>query len=81
VPRSPKFEERCDDLAGHIYDYANPHQAADQFMKTTRKICEYVGRTYKYGLDAKTVLEAMAKPMFTEPTDPDVTTIIITKSL
>jgi hypothetical protein len=57
-----------------VYDYANPRQAADQFTKTTRKICEYVGRTYKYGADAKTTLKTMAEPTFTEPTDPDATT-------
>jgi hypothetical protein len=55
----------------HIYyDYANPRQAADIFTKTTREICEYVGRTYKYGADTKTVLETLTTPVFPEPTDP-----------
>jgi hypothetical protein len=74
--RAPKFEGRCDDLTGHIYDYTNAlRQAEDQFTKTTHEICEYVSRMYyKYGVDAKTSLKTMAKPTFKEPsTDPDAT--------
>jgi hypothetical protein len=58
---------------GHVYDYANPRQAADQFIKTLCEICEYIGRTYKYGADMKTTLETMADPVFTEPTYPPAT--------
>jgi hypothetical protein len=47
APKTVKFEGRCEDLTGHVYDYANPCQAADQFTKTTDEICEYVGRMYK----------------------------------
>jgi hypothetical protein len=54
----------------HIYDFANPRQAADQFTKTTQEICEYVGRMYKYGADTKTALKSLAVPTFTELTDP-----------
>jgi hypothetical protein len=71
--RAPKFKGRCDNLTGHIYNYANPQQAVDQFTKATRDICEYVGRTYKYGADAKMVLETLAEPTFTEPMDLDAT--------
>jgi hypothetical protein len=39
----PKFGGRCEELTGHIYDYASPRQATDQYTKTTREICEYVG--------------------------------------
>jgi hypothetical protein len=65
APRAPKFDGRCDDLSGHIYDYANDRQAADQFTKTsTREICEYVRRTYKYGA----ALETLSEPTFAKPT-------------
>jgi Reverse transcriptase (RNA-dependent DNA polymerase)/Zinc knuckle len=67
--RASKFEGRCDDLKGHIYDYANPRQAADQYTKTTREICEYVGRTYKYGADTKSALENLAVPTLAPPAD------------
>jgi hypothetical protein len=65
-----RFEGRCEELAGHIYNYAGPKQAADQYTKTTREICEYVGRNYKHGADAKIALETLAVPTFPEPTDP-----------
>jgi hypothetical protein len=73
APRAAKFEGRCDDLTGHVYDYASPRQAADQFTKTTCKICKYVGRMYKYGADTKAVLETLMEPTFAEPTDPAAT--------
>ena len=47
APRTPKFEAKCPDLKGHIYDAADFRQS-DQYMKTTREIAEYVGCTYKY---------------------------------
>jgi hypothetical protein len=43
-----KFEGRCNDLKGHIYDCANTAKAADMYTKTTREIIEYIGRTFKY---------------------------------
>ena len=70
APKAPKFEGRCEELSGHVYDYANARKAADQFTKTTREICEYVGRTYKYGADTRTALESLAVPVFVEPLDP-----------
>jgi hypothetical protein len=52
APRAPKFEGRCTDLKGHIYDCSDVRQS-DQYTKTTKEIAEYVGRTYKYGGDAR----------------------------
>ena len=66
----PQFEGRCEDLKGHIYDYANPYQAANQYTKMTREICEYVSCTYKYGADTKIALETLNVPMFAQPEDP-----------
>jgi hypothetical protein len=48
--RSPKFEGKCNDLKGHIYDCTNIRQA-DQYTKTTKKISEYIGCTFKFGMD------------------------------
>ena len=49
IPRQePKFEGKCDDLKGHIYDCSNVRQP-DIFMKKTKEIGELVRRTYKYG--------------------------------
>lgn len=69
-PRVPKFEGKCPELAGHIYDYSNARQAADKYTKTTREICEYVGRTYKFGADTKVALQTLKKPVFQDPPDP-----------
>ena len=67
--RTPKFEGRCDDLKGHIYDFGGPKQS-DMFTKTTREIGEYVGRTYKYGNDVRLAITNMAVPTIQPPADP-----------
>jgi hypothetical protein len=36
APRAPKFEGKCPDLKGHIYDASDMRQS-DQFIKTTAK--------------------------------------------
>ena len=69
-PRVPKCEGRTEELAGHIYDYANSRQAADKYTKTTHEICEYLGRTLKHGADTMTALETLAMPVLPEPADP-----------
>jgi hypothetical protein len=70
-PKEPRFEGRCSDLSGHIYDCSNTRQA-DVYAKTTREVAEYVGRTYNYGTNAKiAVVETLALPTFlTMPSDP-----------
>jgi hypothetical protein len=42
-----------------------------QFTKTTHEICKFIGRMYKYRVDAKTALETMTEPLFMLPMDPD----------
>ena len=41
-----KFEGDCDDLKGFIYDCSDLWQT-DMFMKTNKKVDEYVGKKYK----------------------------------
>jgi Reverse transcriptase (RNA-dependent DNA polymerase)/Zinc knuckle len=71
APRQPKFEGLCDELRGHIYDCsdAQSHQT-DQFIKTTRMISLYVGRTMKYGGDVKVAVENIKMPAIEMPADP-----------
>jgi hypothetical protein len=52
APKMIKFEGKCADLKGHIYDCSDVRQS-DQFTKTTKEVAEYVGRTYKYDGDAR----------------------------
>ena len=44
VPRQPKFEGMCDELKGHVYDCSDARQE-DLFIKTTKEVAEFVGRT------------------------------------
>jgi hypothetical protein len=55
TPKETKFEGRGDPLNGYIFD-CSYHQS-DEYTKTIKEITEYVGRTYKYGNDAKLVIE------------------------
>jgi hypothetical protein len=66
--KEPKFEGRIDALSGHIYDCS--FKQADTYTKTTREIAEYVGRTFKFGNDARLAVEFLAPPLFTPPSDP-----------
>jgi hypothetical protein len=40
------------------------------FVKTTKEIAEYFGRTFKKGSDARLAIENLSLPMFTLRTDP-----------
>jgi hypothetical protein len=42
IIKQPKFEGKCVDLKGHIYDCSDTSQS-HIFMKTTKEIAEYVG--------------------------------------
>lgn len=69
VPRAPKFEGKCSELKGHIYDCSDSRQS-DQFTKTTKEIAEYVGRTYKYGGDIRVVVGNLEETTIDPPKDP-----------
>jgi hypothetical protein len=43
TPKESRFEGSCDDLKASVYDVT---AGKDTFLKTTRKIAEYVGREY-----------------------------------
>ena len=66
--KSTKFEGRCADLKGHIFDCSGPTQA-DRYVVTKREIEEYIGRTYKYGNDTKRTLEN--GELYQPPVPPD----------
>ena len=72
APRAPKFEGKCADLKGHIYDCSDVRQS-DQYTKTTKEIAEYVGRTYKYGGDLRLAIETLQMHVFDTPKDPPET--------
>jgi hypothetical protein len=49
IPHTLCFKGQCEELKMHVYD-TNDICQADQFIKTTQEICDYIGRTYKYGM-------------------------------
>jgi hypothetical protein len=69
VQQQPKFEGKCADLKGHIYDYSNARQA-DLYAETTMKIAEYVGKEYSYSGDIRRLVTLLERPVIPEPTDP-----------
>jgi hypothetical protein len=69
VIRQPKFEGKCNDLKGHIYDCSDVRQS-DIFVKTTKEIAEYAGHTFKKGSDARLAVENLSIPTLVPPTAP-----------
>jgi hypothetical protein len=69
VQQQPKFEGKCVDLKGHIYDNSNARQA-DLYAKTTKEIAEYVGKEYSYSGDIRRLVTRLERPVIPEPTDP-----------
>jgi hypothetical protein len=67
--KQPKFEGRCAELKGHIYDCSDARQS-DIFMKTMKEIAEYVGRTFKKGSDTRLAVENLTMPTLTLPVAP-----------
>ena len=66
--KTGKFEGRCDELKGHVYDCSNPRQAADEYTRTTKEIAEYTG--IRYGAEVKMTIETLRKPILPVPDDP-----------
>ena len=70
VSPQSKFEGRCPDLKGHIYDCVDSRQS-DMFQRTTREIAEYVGREYaRNGGDISYAIAEQERPTIPEPVLP-----------
>ena len=65
--RHSRFEGECDDLKGAVYDVA---AGRDTFMKTTRSIAEYVGRSYDDASDFRTGMVNLELPAVDAPDNP-----------
>jgi hypothetical protein len=64
------FEGDCDDLKGFIYDCSDLRQT-DMFMKTNKKVAEYVDKKYKdYTCDMQALVKNLEMPKFVLPIDP-----------
>jgi hypothetical protein len=69
VTRQPRFQGKCDDLKGYIYDCSDWRQA-DVYTKTTKEIGEYIGRTYCHGSDVRRAVQTLVMPVMIVPADP-----------
>jgi hypothetical protein len=67
--RQPRFQGKCDELKGHIYDCSDSRQS-DVYTKTTKEIGEYIGRTYRYGSDVRRAVQKLTMPNMPVPADP-----------
>ena len=67
----PKFEGREPSLKGFIYD-ATGERNPDQYIKTTKEIINYVGRTYtKYTAEFTQAMRDLKLGALTAPANPD----------
>ena len=66
----PKFEGKCSDLTGFIYDCSDNFQS-DRFTKVTREISEYVLKEYSHGSDLHISILDLEETTIPEPDDPD----------
>ena len=65
---SKKFEGKCEDLNGAIFDCAES-KMADTFVKTMKELSAYCGRTFKYGGDIRISIDTLETPTFFLPDD------------
>jgi hypothetical protein len=66
-------------LKGFIYD-STGERSPDQFIKTTKEIINYVGRTYtKYTAEFTQAVQDLELTVPTPPADPDPTTPLHSK--
>ena len=56
-PVQQRFEGATEALKGHYYDMG--YNRSEQFNKTTKAICNYVGTTYRNGADVRVSIESL----------------------
>jgi hypothetical protein len=62
--RETRFEGSCEDLKGSVYDVT---AGKDTFLKTTRKIAEYVGCEYTDAGEYRVAMINLNLPALVEP--------------
>jgi len=64
----PKFDGRCDELKGYVYDL-NGSRSADIFTKTTKEVADYVAKNYGCGGDIRLAVLNLELPVLEQPED------------
>ena len=54
--RTPKIMGNSTDLEGYTFDCSD-YKQAEKYVSTIKRIAEYVGAEYKYGVDIRSTLE------------------------
>ena len=67
-PQATKFEGRCEDLKGHIFDCTDSRDA-DTFCNTKKEVAIYIGSKYDYGADISLAVEELVLPTIDVPAD------------
>ncbi|KAI2510111.1 hypothetical protein MHU86_4278 [Fragilaria crotonensis] len=65
---SKKFEGKCDELNGAIFD-CSESKMADTFVRTKKELSAYCGRTFKHGGDIRLAIDTLEAPTFFIPDD------------
>mmetsp|Transcript_12101 Transcript_12101/g.17372 ORF Transcript_12101/g.17372 Transcript_12101/m.17372 type:complete len:186 (-) Transcript_12101:68-625(-) len=65
--RTSRFDGACEALKGHVYDIT---AGKDTFLKTTRKVAEYVNTEYTHTGEFRKCMIELELPTITQPDDP-----------
>jgi hypothetical protein len=68
--KETRFKGSCEDLKGSVYDV---NAGKDTFLKTTRKIAEYIGREYSGAGEYRLAMINLDLPPLVEPQLPAAT--------
>jgi hypothetical protein len=69
VEQPNKFESKCEELKGYIYNSAMSNQV-DLYTKTTKEIAEYASQTCKYSADICRAIRDLQWLMIDPPDEP-----------
>jgi hypothetical protein len=75
-----KFDRRCDDIKGFVFECANGKQA-NRYNTTIQEITAYAGRTYDYGGDVRWSIKNEKKCVPIKPADVEATATATDKRL
>jgi len=62
IAAQPKFEGRCEELKGYIYDCSDGCSQAGAYTKITKEIAEYAGHTCRQSADIRKAIEGLELP-------------------
>ena len=70
-PRRTKFKGACEDIEDYVYDVGQPTSNQELYSNTTRRIAEYIARTYDGAGEFRTALVDLKFPVLHKPKPAD----------